>query len=197
MKKKLKGITMIVIMLFGILGLVGCSQKASKYTEEEHIQRVTERIQKKYIDTDLSWVDREQPTSFDVFPLYNINNKLEYFLVEFEPYGFLFIQLRDERKKVFSWTGASTSMYKISATGNDEWISNDGKIVYNKSPYFIAGIKNERRYLLLGYIVAVKKKEKFVNLISLEEVEISNGEVTKEQVGIGLDFGWPKKDNDL
>lgn len=197
MKKKLKGITMMVIMLFGILGLVGCSQKASKYTEDEHIQRVTERIQKKYIDTDLSWVDREQPTSFDVYPLYNENNKLEYFLVEFEPYGFLFIQLRDERKKVFSWTGASTSMYKISATGNDEWISKDGKTVYNKSPYFIAEINNERRYLLLGYIVAVKQKEKFVNLISQEEVEISNGEVTREQVGIGLDFGWPKKDNDL
>lgn len=118
MNKKWQSITYIDIMIFAILGLVGCSKKTSQYTEDEHIQRVTERIQKKYIDTDLNWVDNEQPTSFDVFPLYNENDKLECFLVEFEPYGFLFIQMRDERNKVFSWAGASTSMYKISSTGN-------------------------------------------------------------------------------
>lgn len=48
--KKLIG---IVLFFLGVLVLVGCSQKASKYTESEHIQRVSERIQKKYIETDL------------------------------------------------------------------------------------------------------------------------------------------------
>lgn len=69
--------------------------------------------------------------------------------------------------------------------------------MHNKSPYFIADINNERRYLLLGYIVSVKQDGKFINLISQEEVEIRNGQVLKEQVGIDLDFGWPKKENDL
>lgn len=197
MVKKLTGIVVIMIMLFTAFALTGCSEKASKYTEEEHIQRVAERIQKRFIDTDLRWIDREQPTDFEVYPLYDENDKLKYFLVEFEPYGFLYVLLRDEQKKAFGWLGASTSMYKISASGNDEWSPKDEDIVFNKSPYSIAGIENECRYLLLGYIVAAKREGKFVNLISQDEVEIINGQATKEQVGIGLDFGWPKKDNDL
>jgi hypothetical protein len=195
--KKLTIWGMAAVLLLAVFGLSGCGDKASKYTEAEHIQRIAERIQKRYIDADLGWVDREQPTSFEVFPLYDENDKLKYFLVEFESFGFIYILLRDEQRKAFGEIGASTSMYKISASGNDEWSPNGGETVFNKSPYFVAGIKNERRYLLLGYIVAAKQGNTFVNLISQAEVEIINGQTTKEQVGIWLDFNWPKKDNDL
>lgn len=88
-------------------------------------------------------------------------------------------------------------MYKISSSGNHEWTSHDGETVYNKSPYYISNIKDEKRYLVLRYIVAIKRDEKFINIITQKEFEIINGHESKEQVGIYLDFGWPKKDNDL
>ena len=198
----------------------GGSEKASKYTEEEHIQRVTERIQKRFIDTNLRWVDREQPTAFEVFPLYNENDELKYFLVEFEPYGFLYILLRDEQMKGFSWLGASTSMYKIAddISGKNDWSpykidetnsqpspdtdkiwmlnENDEKIVFNKSPYAIADCKDERRYLLTGNIPSAKRDEKFVNLISMEEIEFIDGQLTKKHACVQISI-WPKNESDL
>lgn len=196
-----RSIGTFVVMILMIIFLTGCAKKASQFTEEEHIQRVTERIEKRFM------TDSYEYTGFEVYPLYNENDELKYFLVEFEPYGFVYVLLRDEQLKLFGWLGASTSMYKLSGfDGNDTWSpftydesnsqpypdidkcwktdENGEKIVYNRSPYCIADIENERRYLLHiegSYIPSVKREERFLNLISLEEFEAIDGQLTKKQ----------------
>jgi hypothetical protein len=218
MFKKLIGMAVAAIILLGVLGLTGCSEKASKYTEEEHIQRVTERIQKRFIDTDLRWVDREQPTSVEVFPLYDENDELKFFLVEFEPCGFIFVDLLDKKvldKRLWPIFGKSMyslsnyhcdwSQYVIDETNsqphpdtNKIWKTdnNGDKVVFNRSPYFVADIKNEKRYLLCGQIAAIKQEGAFKNLISGDEVEIVNGQATRDTAVIGIQFMAFKRSKD-
>ncbi|MDY4052161.1 MAG: hypothetical protein SOY80_02260 [Bacilli bacterium] len=52
-------------------------------------------------------------------------------------------------------------------------------IFYNQSPYKVAGIKDEKRYLMcvqqdsnFNYVPAVKRGDKYLNLISMKEEEI-------------------------
>ena len=122
---------------------------------------------------------------------------LKYFLVEFQPYGFTYILLRDEQLKVFFWLGASTSMYMLSCTeGEPLWshykinetnnqslagaeiiweVDDDGeRVLYDRSPYSIADVEQEKKYLLFsdnGYISAVKKAGQYFNLISMDLVD--------------------------
>ena len=209
-KKKAKKITVfvVIIVLLGIIGLMVYPQKANDFTEEEHIQRVTERIKKRFL------TDETEYTGFEVFPLYDENDDLKYFLVEFEPYGFLFVLIRDEQLKAFSFLGASTSMYKLSS-GTANWSpytidktnsqplpntdecyevdDNGERIIYNRSPFSIAEIENEQRYLLCNIVPAVKREGKFVNLISMDEVEIIDGRFTKKQAYLPVFFNVKKQ----
>ncbi|MFA6867005.1 MAG: hypothetical protein WCR54_05765 [Clostridia bacterium] len=210
-KKKIIVWSLIFVILFSLIIIAVYPQKASKYTEEEHLQRVSERIEKRFI------TDETEYTGFEVYPLYNENDELNYILVEFEPYGYLYVLLRDEQLKAFSFLGASTSMYKLSnLSANRCWSpytidesnsqpypdndkcytvdDNEKRIIYNRSPFYIAGIENEHRYLLheseskADYVPAVKIGENYKNLISMDEVIIIDGNYTKKQATIYVPF---------
>lgn len=205
--KKMLILVVIIIMLLSVV-LTACAEKANDFTEEEHIQRVTERIEKRFMTNENDY------TGFSVYPLYTENDELRYFLVEFEPYGFLYVLLRDEQLKAFSFLGASTSMYKLSS-GTANWSpytidetnsqpppntdecyevdDNGERIIYNRSPFSIAGIKDEQRYLLCNIVPSVKCEGKFINLISLDEVEIIDGHFTKKQAYSPIFFNVKKQ----
>ncbi len=213
MEKKILSIIMTLIILFSTISLVGCGQKASDFTEEEHIQQVIERLQARYIVGNEKLRPYDKPTDdgeiypkvkatdFEVYPLYDYNDDLKYFLVEFQPFGYLYVLLRNEQLKGFSWLGASTSMYMLSSTeGEPAWSpytkdiekktdeiseidENGERIAYFQSPFSVRGIESEKRYLLNfdGYIPAVKKDGKFINLISNSEFEVLNGQISEKQ----------------
>ena len=66
MKRKIAAVVLVGLLSFVTMASTGCAaERASDYTEEEHLARVTERIEKKYITED------SQFTSFAVYPLYN------------------------------------------------------------------------------------------------------------------------------
>ncbi|MDY4052158.1 MAG: hypothetical protein SOY80_02245, partial [Bacilli bacterium] len=86
---------------------------------------------------------------------------------------------------------SGTSLYSLSITNpwqryvleNGEKVyekDKDGNdIFYNQSPYKVAGIKDEKRYLIKirqgsnsDYVPAVKRGDKYLNLISMKEEEI-------------------------
>lgn len=223
-RNKIVIIGIVLLLLVCIFVITGCNQKASHYTEAEHIQRVTERIKAKYIDGDEKLRPYDKPTDdgviypkvkatdFTIYPLYDENDVLKYFLVEFQPFGFLYVLIRDEQLKGFSWLGASTSMYMLSSVeGEPIWTpytidnengiekiwetdENDKKIVYTQSPFFVRGIENEKRYFLNleGYIPAIKRESRFVNLISNSEFEVLNGQITGKQA-IAFDVSFTNK----
>ncbi len=190
-KIKIIAITMLFFCLS--INFAGCGIRASSYTEEEHIQRISERIKDR--DTNWGYPEGETYADFEVYPLYDANEELKYFLVEFEPYGFVFVCLIEEKPGILSCLGASTSMYKLSNVyginytwspyikdetnsqpspdSDKSWILNENgeRIFNNKSPYYITGNIEEKKYLLVGnshsdFICAIKKDGEFINLVS-------------------------------
>ncbi len=199
-KKKIKVTSIIAVALLLLLCICfiwGHAHKASDYTTEQHIQRMSERIEKRFMAE-----DNGKWTGFEIKPLYNENGMLNIFLVEFEPYGYLYVLVGDELNKVFGWLGFRTSMYRLSnstiirtwspytlnpTTSEKEWILDEegNKIVYNRSPFYVANAGNAKYYLLENedgyYIPAIKIGEDFVNLISGEKFRFQNGQPVNSQ----------------
>jgi hypothetical protein len=185
-----------------ITGVCGCyvfPKKANMFTEAEHIERITERFQQKLYDMPKD--DGITVESFSVYPLYNQNEELSMFLVEIEPFGFTFVSLRDENYDLLSCSNGTTSMYKVSDFyGVDTWspyivdktssqpdpdnekifiLDEKGeRIYYKKSPYYVTGNIDKRKYLIetqgSEYICAIKEDGEFINLISKESFTVEN-----------------------
>ena len=214
MKRILTNILAFLLLFCMGITFTGCNKNIDDFSIEEHIQRFTERIEKR----DLKWGYPEGETyqNFEVYPVYDANEELKYFLVEFEPYGFVFIYIKDEPPILTSFLYANKSMYVVSADlygKKNPWTpytrdknspklpsliegwestkkgdlildENGEMIIYDKSPYFVTGNIDEKKYLLetdcsYEFICAVKKDGKFINLISglyLDNLENYNSE---------------------
>lgn len=199
---------LFVAMLFSALFLTGCSRKVSDFTEEQHKQRITERLQKR-IDH-WSYAPDKKFEGFELYPLYNENEELSFFLIELEPCAFVFVDLVDESSIIASWLDESMypyrdilrwSPYKTLKVDDEEnklekqWItdSNGEIIVYERSPYYITGNINNKKYILTTYdsneyICAVRKDDLFENLISGELFNIENKDSLASQATITLLF---------
>lgn len=218
-KKRIIAIFLVILISLIIsFNLVGC--KADYYTEEQHIERISERVKKKLAQWSNSYNSDTVYTGFEVYPLYDENERMTHCLVELEPYGFTIILIKDEELKIWSCIGASTSMYKECSMYNNYYTwspyeidetepeltysngirwkldENGEKICYSKSPYCVTDSLNKRKYLIEekssgAYICAIKNGDTFFNLISETPCDFS-----KKQATIGLHF-WPYKKYDL
>ena len=200
--KKLTSYILAVVLSFGMaIGFAGCGKKADSFTEEEHIQRITARLEKRVESYDDE--KKEKYGKFEVYPLYNQKEELKYFLIEYEPYGFRIGRIQDEPSIFQYFSYAHQSMYILSSELHGEerpwtpYIRNensptlpsliegwstertgevildaDGNMnIYYKSPYFVFGTTNAKRYLLETgvsneFICAERREGGFVNLIS-------------------------------
>ena len=75
--KKMIVILLSFLLLLGML-LSFSSCRASSYTEEEHIARVTERAKERFLG------EGSEYTGLEVFPVYNEYDELNYMLIEFQ-----------------------------------------------------------------------------------------------------------------
>ena len=72
------------------LGVLIRGQKTTDFTVEEHIERISERIEKRYMQ------DGSPYTDYKVYPLYEDDDSFaDFCLVEFEPYGYLYVEIYD------------------------------------------------------------------------------------------------------
>lgn len=204
MLNKIIKLAIAILLLFFTASLASCSEKPSKYSEEEHVNRITKRIEKRFIN------GSTELTGFQVFPLYDEADEIKYFLVEFEPYGFLYVRINEKYSTVGSWFGGVGSMYTLSDTEvKTDWSryiidetnsqpfpdtdiiwetdENGDKVIYKKSPYSIAEVGNSRRYLL-GNIPAIKTETGYLNLISMTEVAFTNGQLSNKQAVADISF---------
>ena len=203
-------ISVILVVISVVIVFSGCGRKVSDYSVEEHIQRISERVRNhKWIIEDFE--------DFDVYPLYDKDEKLKFFLLEFNPHGFVFIFVQDEPPILTSCLYAHKSMYIASANyyyKKQTWFryvadkngpslfdfveeadsskkgtpifDEKGEIIkYDKSPYYISGNVNEKKYIFKTedsseFICAVKKDEKFINLISGTELPDTDSYDSKE-----------------
>lgn len=186
-------ITLSTLFLFA-----GCTQKASSFSIEEHLERVSKLVEKRYMTEDGEY------TSYEVFPLYDKNEELKFFVVEFEPCGYVYVKLNEkdlssfwqhsmytrcaERGYSLVWRRytveiglESTITYgNFTRSFHDrKWeVDDNGEFIdYYDSHFKIANIQNEKRYFLTitqngvsGYIPAVKRGDKYLNLVSMQEM---------------------------
>ena len=201
------GVLSIAAMLLIILAV--SPVQVTHYSEAQHIKRISKRIEKKYMTEDKDFTD------FSVYPLYDKNGKPICYLVEFEPYGYIFV---DSDESLFGYLigrnyivsrGREWSPYTVDEEDGRayhvedklyETDENGGRIYYNRSPYFISGKMDERKYFLRAgaysggyYTCAVRKDDDtFINVVSSAEMSVSDGDLNKNQAVILATF-IPKK----
>lgn len=203
-------IKVISVLLLSVIALTlsGCLS-GSRYSEEEHIEFMSESMRDK--------LEKNGVTDFVAYPLYNENDEFEYCLFECSPSGFAFSCVREKpfdyfyadkyvsnvewRRMIVRDTDAKTVTHNGVVWAKDEKSSfpdafyerdEDGEFVYyNESPFKLADVLDQRMYFLEvyhGYIPAVKAENgKYINLISFEEFEYSSEYEEKE-----YEYAFPK-----
>ena len=181
-----------------IIAATAKENAASYYTEEQHLQRISELVEKRYMSGDYDYM------SYEVFPLYDQNEEMHYCVVEFKPHGFVWVKINERnlnykglngmysRRETDEWSRyeyidtTQTSSYEK----NKKWETDESgkRIYYNVSPYKAADIKDEKRYFLTikqgeyneSLIPTVKRGDKFLNLMDMKEFEyVSESETYK------------------
>ncbi len=177
----------VVIALLAILGVRIVKRSSWGYTEEQHLQKISELVEKRYMSGKYDF------TSYEITPLYDKNEKLHYCVVDFEPYGFVWVKINDfaflkslyTRDEEFISRDWSRYEYidttkSLDSDKNKKWETDESgeRIYYKVSPYKAAGVKDEKRYLITikqeSYyttIPAVKHGDKFLNLMDMKEFE--------------------------
>lgn len=151
---------------------------------------------------------------YELYPLYEANEQLHYFLVECEPDSFSIIFIEDEPSLFSKLILKRDSMYHIDSyvawsyydnadSTITELLDDNGEnIVYRHSPYYRANCLSERKYLIhtnqypKGYICAIKKGDGFVNILDDCYFTVENGVVSSPQ-SLLIKGYIPKKDFDL
>ncbi len=204
----MKKITKFYVCIIAVVSLTaamlctGCS--SGFYTEEQHIQRIRERAEERFLGEDSEY------TELEVYPVYNEYDELRYALIEFEPQGFVYVSIGEKAypwKDMYtlsdtepeSWMpyrvkeGARENVYDADGnllyqTTNREYIRDEnGQVfIYNESPFKVAGIKDESRYLLItemagflgggrSWIPAVKRGEQYLDLVDGALIDYTPG----------------------
>ncbi|MDE5601758.1 MAG: hypothetical protein K2J16_04600 [Clostridia bacterium] len=202
-----------------------------QFSEEEHLAAVKARVEKRYIKNHYDKSDYDYITGYTIYPLYDQNDELSFFMVDIEPYGFVMVKinkyyketslvfglyLRDERlHSNYEW-----SRYRVYTDSADVpesgWVQGentyyseryyeadeDGEIIKYRDSYFkVAGIaQDERKYMLemkinsdRVYIPAVKRGDKWLNLISMEAFDLDS---LSEDGNYAYDYvSYTKEDN--
>ena len=177
----------VVIALLAILGVRIIKGSSWAYTEEQHLQRISELVEKRHENGGFYY------TSYELFPLYDQNEEMHYCIVEFKPYGFAWISINDNdftygmySRREMDKNGWSRYEYidttqTSSSEDNIKWETDEAgeRIYYKYSPYKVAGITDERRYVITiiqadyyhSTIPAVKRGDKYLNLMNMKEFE--------------------------
>lgn len=222
MKKAVSLCMTVLLVLAVMLSTTGCGWLSKNYTEEEHLQRVKERIETKYfgqegiLDENFKFestvygienIDDFRFESYEIHPVYNENDEFEYCVVDFLPIGYFFVKINDvDLRVIFMKTGHG--MYTRSFF--DEWIScelkdanitnpTESDYIFEKdeggeykytfcSPYKARNVETERLYLIDGDYPAVKRGDKYVNLISMEEFAYESLQERKYKPSLCLSF---------
>ena len=216
-------VCIIAVVLLTAAGLcTGCS--SGSYSEEQHMQRIKERAEERFLG------EGSEYTGLEVYPIYNEYDELKYALIEFEPQGFLYILINDREVPWLSMYTCneqepkSWMPYRVKEGATEEVTDEDGHvitfhdreffrdengnaIIYHQSHFKVAGIENERRYLLSivsvshgsgsdALIPAVKRGEQYLNLVDGILIDYEPGMQSATYAVEHLSF-IPKSDFDL
>lgn len=168
-------LALVVLLAAALVGLY-LSGRSYTYSEERHLKRIASRIENRFMR------EGSEYTGFEIYPVYNEREEFEFALVEFAPQGFLYVVITEWEIPflgVYMYSMSDPEPTPWSPCRMEEEIGPNGlplegiyqpsffvdengeQIYYNESHFKVAGIQNERRYLLdcNGLIPAVKRGE--------------------------------------
>ena len=188
-----KTVSLILMLTCIIMSSAWCS--GTRKTDKEQLAEVTKLATKRFVEE--GHVDREhcekgKYTGLTVYPLYDENDEMQYFLIDLEPSGYAYVSSNIKIRNSMSCLGriiASYGEYTVSYgrpwyryyrnETDTDYDLRDAEILYEDSHFRVANIGDEKRYLLkcypksgsFGYIPAVKRGDKFLNLVSMTEYD--------------------------
>jgi len=173
-----KAICCLLLMVLVFPFATGCEGFGKKYTEEEHVKRISERINSRFFNEDAEY--KNVYISYTVQMLYNYKDEPIYFLVEFEPDGYVygFIHNNNYYTRRFCTGTEWPKSYKYPIHGPYEYWYNESlnSQTQYKSHVYISGITDEKIYM--GFIggrgePAIKRDEFFFHIITGEAAKIN------------------------
>ena len=185
----MKKVVLLLCIFFIVIALSGC-EKAKYYTDEEHINNVRKIIERKYLDDD---------ETYELRPLYNNDDKLQYFVVDFSNNDFFYIKIVDDEKyylhSLYIRSVDEGSWSKVVDVVNGQAIyetDESGQSIRNyKSHFKTANIpSNTRGYLIkttgsASLVPSIKVGDKYLDLITMQEYD---GVSTYKQHCSGINF---------
>ena len=171
----MKRIIGLLCLIFIVIALSGC-KKAKYYTDEEHTNNVRKIIEEKYL---------KDGETYELRPLYNNDDKLQYFVVDFSNNDFFYIEIMDEEKYYLH------SLY-IKSMETGPWVRVvdviNGQMIYEtdesgqsirnyKSHFKTANIPSDTRGYLIKTIISsalvpsIKVGDKYLDLITMQEYD--------------------------
>ena len=171
----MKRIIGLLCLIFIVIASSGC-KKAKYYTDEEHTNNVRKIIEEKYL---------KDGETYELRPLYNNDDKLQYFVVDFSNNDFFYIEIMDEEKYYLH------SLY-IKSMETGPWVRVvdviNGQMIYEtdesgqsirnyKSHFKTANIPSDTRGYLIKTIISsalvpsIKVGDKYLDLITMQEYD--------------------------
>ena len=204
MKKSTKILACVVAGILLIVAGWYIGSTAKFYPEKWHIQRIEYRAEKRFLG------EGSEYTGLEVYPIYNEYDDLKYALIEFEPQGFLYVYISEREypwSSMYSLSGTEPEPwmpYRVKEGAREDVVDADGNLIYqttnreyirdenglvfiyNDSHFKVAGIENERRYLLstkmtvyigwnTGLIPAVKRGDQYLDLVDGAMIDYTPG----------------------
>jgi len=137
--QKILAIGITAIMFFAVFGFSGCEANR-QFTNEEHIERITQRVQERFFAEGSDY----PYTEFTVTILYSLSGNPDFFMVEFEPDGFFYGTIHRNEYYVVgdNFFRGSTRM----GGGWTDWIPPSTR--HYRSHFYVNGITDQSKYIL-------------------------------------------------
>jgi hypothetical protein len=188
-----KAICLTLVLIFIAITPVCCF--GIRKTAKRQLDEVTKLATKRFVEEghiNRGETEKGKYTGLTVYPLYDENDEMQYFLIDLEPSGYAYVSSNIKIRNSMSCLGriiASYGEYTVSYgrpwyryyrnETDTDYDLRDAEILYEDSHFRVANIGDEKRYLLkcypksgsFGYIPAVKRGDKFLNLVSMTEYD--------------------------
>lgn len=190
-----KAICLTLVLIFIAITPVCCF--GIRKTAKRQLDEVTKLATKRFVEEGRiaeGCIEKGKCTGLKVYPLYDENDEMQYFLIDMEPSGYAYVRSNIKIRNSMSCLGRIIANYgEYTVSYGKPWFRyyrnetdtdydlRDAEILYEDSHFRVANIGDEKRYLLNcsksgaeEYIPAVKRGDKYLNLVSMELYDPNN-----------------------
>lgn len=169
----MKRIIGLLCLIFIVIASSGC-KKAKYYTDEEHTNNVRKIIEEKYL---------KDGETYELRPLYNNDDKLQYFVVDFSNNDFIYVKIMEQENflqhKLYMQSVGECPWSRVVDVVNGQMIyetDESGQSIRNYNSHFkVANIPSETRGYLIrtavstALVPSIKVGDKYLDLITMQE----------------------------